>query len=119
MSHKQKIGKKGEYYAKEYLISQGYSYITSNFYTKYGEIDLIFKNKGNIVFVEVKTRTNLNFGFPEEAITKTKLKKIKLSFQQFFNSYPEFSRLIPKIEVITVLFTNMSSPEVGHIKNVV
>ena len=50
--------------------------IFQNYYTKYGEIDLIFKDSDTLVFVEVKYRKNSDYGFAEESVTQAKLKKI-------------------------------------------
>jgi len=45
-----------------------------------GEIDIISEYKGNIVFVEVKTRSSNKFGYPEEAINYSKQQKYKKCF---------------------------------------
>ena len=58
--NKREIGFKYENVAKEYLILQGLTFVESNFYTRFGEIDLIFfeKKSQTLVFVEVKYRKN-------------------------------------------------------------
>lgn len=77
------IGKKGEDIATKYLINNGYRIIERNFNCKQGEIDIIAKYKGEIVFVEVKTRTNKKFGLPVEAITKYKIEHLKRSIEYY------------------------------------
>lgn len=67
----------GEKLAQGYLINKGHEILETNFYTKRGEIDIIAKKDNCIVFVEVKTRTNLKFGTPAMAVTFTKRKHIK------------------------------------------
>lgn len=64
-----RIGKIGEKLAAEYLEKHGYEIITTNFYTKRGEIDIIARKDNEIVFVEVKTRSSDSFGKPVEAVT--------------------------------------------------
>ncbi len=71
-SYRQKIGKKGEKIAADFLEKQGIKVIEFNYYTRYGEVDLIARDRGEIVFVEVKTRKSKKYGKPQEAITKTK-----------------------------------------------
>ncbi|MBI4652704.1 YraN family protein [Candidatus Kuenenbacteria bacterium] len=73
---KRRIGNLGEKIAKNFFKKQGYKIIKQNFTNRMGEIDLIVKEKDQIVFVEVKTRTNQNFGYPEESIDSRKQSKI-------------------------------------------
>lgn len=70
------IGKIGENIAKEYLEEKGYKIIEQNYKTKYAEIDLVAKQKNELVFVEVRTKIGDIFGTPEETINKRKLRKL-------------------------------------------
>ena len=72
MNHNQKIGRWGEEIASAYLQKQGYEFVDGNVRTPYGEIDLIMRFNGILVFVEVKTRTSSRYGYPEESITQKK-----------------------------------------------
>ena len=71
-----KLGKFGEKIAAKYLQDKGYELIVQNFYTREGEIDLVCKKNKVIHFVEVKTKTNKLFGWPEEEVTDEKLENI-------------------------------------------
>ena len=67
------IGKLGEKIAKHFLISSGAKILRKNFRSpRGGEIDLIIREKEVLVFVEVKTRTNQNYGRPIESVDKKK-----------------------------------------------
>ena len=81
--NKREIGFKYENLAKEYLILQGLTFVESNFYTRFGEIDLIFfeKKSQTLVFVEVKYRKNDFFGSAIEMVTEEKQNKILASSQ--------------------------------------
>lgn len=70
------IGKQGERIAEEYLKNKGYQILEQNFKTKYSEIDLICKKDNELVFVEVRTKTNERFGLPEETINKNKIQRL-------------------------------------------
>ncbi|MDR2426402.1 MAG: YraN family protein [Endomicrobium sp.] len=70
------VGFEKEKEAIKFLQKRGYKIIGTNYVTIFGEIDIIAKNKGNIVFIEVKYRKNLSGGTPQEAVTKSKRKKI-------------------------------------------
>ena len=83
--NKREIGFKYENVAKEYLILQGLVFVESNFYTKFGEIDLIFfeKSSQTLVFVEVKYRRNDFFGSAIEMVTEEKQNRILASSQVY------------------------------------
>lgn len=70
------IGDKGEDRAEEYLKSLGYEIFERNFRTRFGEIDIIARDGEALCFVEVKTKSNSQFGSPAEMITPKKLEKI-------------------------------------------
>ena len=61
------IGSFGEDVAIRYLEMRGYRVIAKNFKCRLGEIDIIAEKRDEIIFVEVKTRTNNKFGMPSEA----------------------------------------------------
>lgn len=69
-------GRLGENEASKYLISKGYKIIDRNYRTRIGEIDIIAQKFQTLIFVEVKTRTNTNYGFPYEAVNRRKMDKI-------------------------------------------
>ena len=68
------LGKEGETRAVEFLWKKGYRILERNFRTKRGEIDIIARNRKEIIFVEVKTRKNLDYGFPSESVNDNKQK---------------------------------------------
>ncbi|MFA6422721.1 MAG: YraN family protein [Candidatus Buchananbacteria bacterium] len=71
--YNKKIGEFGENIAAQYLERQGAKITGKNYYTRYGEIDLIARLGDEILFVEVKTRTSNDYGYPEEAVDWRKL----------------------------------------------
>lgn len=71
------LGVKGEVLAKQYLLKNHYKILECNFVCELGEIDIIAKQKNIIVFVEVKSRASLKFGYPRESVTSTKQQKIR------------------------------------------
>ena len=83
--NKREVGFKYENIAKDYLILQGLVFVESNFYTRFGEIDLIFfeKSSQTLVFVEVKYRRNDFFGSAIEMVTEEKQNRIFASSQVY------------------------------------
>ncbi len=72
-----KTGEVGEDLALGLLLKKGYELVLRNFSTRFGEIDLIMRDKDILVFVEVKTKKGLDFGTPEEMFTRNKYQKVK------------------------------------------
>lgn len=83
MNYNSKVGQFGEKLAEKYLADKGYRMIDRNLKLGYQEIDLIAKISGQVIFIEVKTRTNDFFGQADEAITSTKIKKLKKARNQY------------------------------------
>ncbi len=80
-----KTGQIGENIAEEYLKGRGYKILERNFKTKYAEIDLVAKQKNELVFVEVRTKRGLDFGNPEDSLNKTKLRKLWFNARGYIN----------------------------------
>ena len=74
--NKKELGKLGEDIAASYLKRHGYEILERNFTNRIGEIDIIARNNNVLCFIEVKTRADDRLGRPEEAISKTKQRKI-------------------------------------------
>lgn len=120
-SHRQRIGKWGEEQASLYLKSKGYLVIARNVRTGYGEIDLIASNEFGLVFVEVKTRTNLKYGYPEQAVTGRKMEHMVSAAQAYLSENPDSAVQNWRIDVIAILKrenTNSDGVEILHFENV-
>lgn len=102
MSNKVK-GKCGEDKAADFLIKKGFKILARNFrYSRYSEIDIIAKKDSILYFVEVKYRTNTSFGVPFEAITKSKIEKIKKGVSYFIaQTHENFSSY--RLSAISIL----------------
>ena len=108
-------GKKGENTACEYLISAGYEILERNWhYSKNAEIDIIAKEKDTLVFVEVKTRTNLNFGHPFESINNLKIQKIHKAISAYL-SQTHLKCKSYRFDGIAII--GLNNPKIEHIKN--
>ncbi len=73
--YKKHLGTKGEKLALKYLKKQGCKLIERNYRTPFGEADLIVRDREEVVFVEVKTRTTEEYGLPSEAVDKEKQRR--------------------------------------------
>lgn len=68
MSMQRDAGNRGEGLASNYLIGAGYKILTNNWRYKYWEVDIIAMDGDALVFIEVKSRTNSNYGLPEDFV---------------------------------------------------
>ena len=72
------LGKMGEQIARGFLVEQGFTILETNYrYGKNGEIDIVARDGEYLVFCEVKTRSNDQFGPPENAITPRKQQQVR------------------------------------------
>lgn len=88
MATHNELGKEGEQAAVDYLIQNDYEILAVNWRYKKAEVDIIAAKDQFLVFVEVKTRSSLYFGSPEEFVNK---KKITLLIQAANAYYSEFN----------------------------
>ncbi len=77
------IGSQGEAFVASYLSKQGFSILQNNYQTRFGEIDVIAQEKDTLVFIEVKTRSNLRYGSGAEMISRSKLFKLRKAIHSY------------------------------------
>lgn len=116
--YKKTIGQEGEDIAAEYLVNNGFELITRNYRFGHGEIDIIVNDKsdGYLVFVEVKTRQNLEFGEPEYAITKSKIKQLKKIAEAYVYE-KDLNEVECRFDVIAIIWNRETKPKITHYKN--
>lgn len=116
MSYKKQTGKIGEDLACNYLESKGYQIIERNFLCKQGEIDIIAQDKNEKVFIEVKTRTNIRYGYPADAVTNIKQKHMVKATEYYLYKHfikDEYIRL----DIIEV-YLYSDTYKINHIKQI-
>ena len=83
MAQHNETGKQGETEAARFLQEKGYEIMARNFRYQHAEIDLVVRKGKMMVFVEVKTRTNLSFGNPEEFVSYAKAKLVMKAAEHY------------------------------------
>lgn len=111
------IGKIGEDLATKYLQDLGYTIIERNFAAIQGEIDIIAKDKKELVFIEVKTRTNALYGRPIEAVNNPKQKHL-ISTVKYYLYSKHLENEFVRLDVIEV-YLNESTYRINHIKQII
>jgi putative endonuclease len=77
------IGANAEAVGLDYLLAKGLELVARNFRCKGGEIDLIMKTETELVFVEVRLRTNGGFGGAAASVSGTKQRRLRIAAQYF------------------------------------
>jgi len=98
---RQEVGKLGERAAQKFLKKRGYRIRETGFRCRHGEIDIIAQRKDCLVFVEVRTKSNLEFGTPEESITQAKKENLIASALTYTISHQNIPSLW-RIDVVAV-----------------
>jgi len=87
--NRQEVGKLGEKLAQGFLKKRGYHILETGFRCRSGEIDIVAQRKGCLIFVEVRTKSNLDFGTPEESITQGKKRKLITSALSYISTHQD------------------------------
>lgn len=119
MYFRQEIGKWGENLACKYLEENNYKIIERNFLCRQGEIDIIAKDiiKKELVFIEVKTRSNLKYGNPIDAVDSQKQKHMIHAIKYYI--YRNCIKDLPiRVDVIEIYIQEQNC-KVNHIKQVI
>jgi putative endonuclease len=109
-------GAEGEELAVNYLVKSDYLILERNWRCKHFEIDIIATHQSLLVFVEVKTRTSLAFGYPEESISKIKMKRLKLAAALYHFHHPKFKKI--QFNVISILLHNQKPASIVMFEDV-
>lgn len=110
------IGRQGEQLAADLLRKKGYQIIATNWRFKHMEVDIIAANKKELVFVEVKTRTSMFGGTPEEAVDENKRRLITIAAKAYVNSTQDQRN--PRFDIIGILLTRDGEiEEITHYEN--
>lgn len=112
---KRQLGMRGEEIAARFLQGKGYAILKRNYYTRYGELDIICEKDKKLVFVEVKTRRSTNYGSPEEAVTRQKIGHLRKAALVFLDSREAPYREI-QFDVITIFIDANNQESINHIE---
>jgi len=109
------IGKWGEAKAAEYLKKNGYLIVEMNYRRKTGEIDIIAYEGDMLCFIEVKTRSRLDFGFPCEAVDFRKKARL-LRTADYYIAENRLSESQCRMDIIEIV-RNAQGDCCRHLKN--
>lgn len=103
MTHNQIVGQAGEAAAVKYISKLGYKVLEQNWSSKqWGEVDIVTIKDNTLIFVEVKSRLNGQYGNPEEAVTPHKIHALKRTAQYYATQHPDLPKSL-RIDVVAVI----------------
>lgn len=117
MRAKDVLGKTGEELAERWLIDRGMVILDRNWRCSIGEVDLVAREGDDLVIVEVKTRTSTAFGHPAEAVTHSKLARLRRLAGAWIEQHDVHAAGL-RIDVVAVLRERGQPPKVEHLRAV-
>lgn len=109
-------GERGEHAAKRHLKRKGLKFLTANFRSPRGEIDLIFREDDCLVFIEVKTRSSEEWSRPAAAVDATRRKRLTragLDYLRLLKNPP----IKVRFDIVEVLLEASAVREIRHLPN--
>lgn len=111
------FGRWGEEKAVSYLVRKNYHILARNYRCNCGEIDIIAQYENTICFVEVKTRSSVRFGLPNEAVTLEKQRKLTRTALTYLTEFQTIDKAL-RMDIIEILYDNKKKRYyLRHIEN--
>lgn len=101
---RRELGAAGEDLAAAWYVERGYAVVARNWRCRAGELDLVLRRGGTLVFSEVKARRSVRTGAPAEAVTAVKQRRIRgLALQWLAEAGPAARARELRFDVVSVL----------------
>jgi len=102
------LGAKAEQAAERYLVAKGLKLLTRNFNSRFGEVDLIMRDKKSLVFIEVRMRNNPKFGSAFDSVDIHKQQRLYRAACYYLITQKVEQNCPMRFDVIAVNSTNFS-----------
>ncbi|MFL4472487.1 YraN family protein [Paeniglutamicibacter sp. MACA_103] len=114
MNHNQELGAAGEELAASYLAGAGYRVLERNWRCRLGELDIVAETHGQVVGVEVKTRSSSGFGHPAEAVNPAKLRRLSHLVRRWCVTHRRNPHTV-RVDVVAILMAPGCEPSIEHL----
>lgn len=114
---KDELGRRGEEFAARHLAERGYVILDRNWRVKEGELDIVCRDRDELVIVEVKTRSSARFGYPIEAIDRAKAKRLRRLAYLWAKAHDARPSRV-RIDAIGIIAPGGEPVKVGHFRAV-
>lgn len=108
------IGELAERLAQKHLLKLGYKILDTNWYHGHLELDIVAREGGELVIVEVKSRNGIRYEHPSEAVTNVKMKRLVEAAEAYI--FKKNLNLETRFDVVTVIFWGQDF-ELEHFKD--
>lgn len=115
MAQHNELGFRGERIAKEMLIQKGYEILEENWVFERAEVDLIAYLNRIIIFVEVKTRSSIDFGLPEDFVNHAKRKRMGNAADEYIELMDHEGEV--RFDIVSVFFKTNNRYTINHIED--
>ena len=115
MSKHNETGVKGEQIAEKYLLERGHRLLHRNWCHGKKEVDLITERNDMLVFTEVKTRSRMDYGFPEEAVNYKKQAYLKTAAEAFLEKNPGYVKI--QFDIISIYIERNTVKQIMHFED--
>ena len=114
MAQHNELGKKGEQLAVDYLQTQGYTIVKRNYRFEKAEVDIIAQKQDTLAIIEVKTRSTIDFGNPQDFVKPKQIQRLVKAV----NEYVTVNDLDVEVrfDIIAIVKTGKDF-DVEHIEN--
>jgi putative endonuclease len=116
MAHHNLTGILGEEMAIKYLLEKGYEILHRNWRHKNWEVDVIASKKNKLHIIEIKTRRTSTFGYPEDDVSKRKIKYLMSAAEEFILLNPRWKLL--QFDILSISLAKNNQAEFFFIEDV-
>ena len=118
-THRIRLGKWGEGVALRFLQEKGYVLLATNYRCRWGEVDIVAQEGDELVFVEVRTRRDVQHGTPEESVTAAKARRLVATAQEFLQEHDQIHASW-RIDLIAIrLDGDRHVQDIAHVRHAV
>ncbi|MEJ5963832.1 YraN family protein [Pedobacter immunditicola] len=115
MAAHNELGRHGEQVARLYLEEKGYRILNQNWVYGRAEIDLIAFHEEKLIFLEVKTRSSVEFGAPEDFVNWKKERQLEFASLEYIERCNHQGEI--RFDVIAIVFENRKHYKINHIED--
>lgn len=116
MAQHNHTGKTGEALALAWFLKNGYTILHQNWRHKHWEVDIIASRNGILHFIEVKTRTSLLFGYPEDNVSIKKIEYLISASEEYLYLNPQWNRI--QFDILSIIIEQQDKVEYFLIEDV-
>ena len=117
---RRRLGDSGERHARRHLEAKGYAFVAANWRCPGGELDLIMRDRDEVVFVEVKTRHGEQMGRAEEAVSAAKGRRLLAAAEWFLADREDLDGLIWRVDLVAITLDGGGAVRrITHVTNAV